>query len=56
MTKSAMPHGKLDNKQWLSPASLIRVGSILIVGLMIGHVSAYPGRRSRPHKKHSLRC
>ena len=42
MTKSAVPDGKLHNKQWLSPASLIRVGSILIVGLMIGHVSAYP--------------
>ena len=42
MTKSAMPDGKLDNKQWLSPATLIRVGSILIVGLMIGHMSAYP--------------
>jgi hypothetical protein len=42
MTKSAMPLDKLHNKQWLSPASLIRVGSILIVGLMIGHVSAYP--------------
>jgi len=42
MTKSAMPDGKLQNKQWLSPATLIRVGSILIVGLMIGHMSAYP--------------
>lgn len=42
MTKSAIQHGKLHNKQWLSPATLIRVGSILIVGLMIGHMSAYP--------------
>ena len=42
MTTSAMPGGKLHNKQWLSPATLIRVGSILIVGLMIGHMSAYP--------------
>src|SRR5215467_14322337 len=42
MTKSAITGGKLHNKQWLSPATLIRVGSILIVGLMIGHMSAYP--------------
>ena len=42
MRKSAMPDGKLNNKQWLPPATLIRVGSILIVGLMIGHMSAYP--------------
>jgi len=42
MTKSAPPDGKLHNKQWLSPATLIRVGSILIVGLMIGHMAAYP--------------
>jgi len=42
MTKSAMPDGKLHNKRWPSPATLIRVGSILMVGLMIGHMSAYP--------------
>src|SRR5215510_3364049 len=42
MTKSAMLDGKLHNKQWLSPVTLIRVGSILMVGLMIGHMSAYP--------------
>src|SRR5215469_9481068 len=42
MTKSALPDSKLHNKQWISPANLIRIGSVLIVGLMIGHVSAYP--------------
>src|SRR5215469_16242116 len=42
MTESAIPNGKLDNKQWLSPVILIRVSSILMTGLMIGHVSAYP--------------
>lgn len=42
MTKSVMPDGKLHNSQWLSPTILIRVGSVLMVGLMIGHLSAYP--------------
>ena len=42
MTRPVMPHGKLHNRQWLSSAILIRVGSILMVGLMIGHMSAYP--------------
>jgi hypothetical protein len=42
MAESAMPDRKLDNKQWLSPAILIRVSSILMAGLMIGHMSAYP--------------
>jgi len=42
MTKSVMPDGKLHKSQWLSPTILIRVGSILMVGLMIGHMSAYP--------------
>ena len=42
MTKSVMPDGKLHNSQGLSPTILIRVGSILMVGLMIGHMAAYP--------------
>ena len=42
MTKSALPDSKLHNSQWLSPTILIRVGSILMVGLMIGHMAAYP--------------
>jgi len=42
MTKSVIPDGKLHKSQWLSPTILIRVGSILMVGLMIGHTSAYP--------------
>jgi hypothetical protein len=42
MTKSVMPDGKLHKSQWLSPTILIRVGSIQMVGLMIGHMSAYP--------------
>jgi hypothetical protein len=42
MTKSVMPDGKLHKSQWPSPTILIRVGSILMVGLMIGHMSAYP--------------
>jgi len=42
MTKSVMPDAKLHNSQWLSPTILIRVGSILMIGLMIGHMAAYP--------------
>ena len=42
MTESVMPDGKLHNRQWLGPTILIRVGSILMVGLMIGHMAAYP--------------
>ena len=42
MTKSVMPDGRLHNSQWLSPTILIRVGSILMIGLMIGHMAAYP--------------
>src|SRR5215831_7564626 len=42
MTKSVMPDGKVHNSQWLSPTILIRIGSILMIGLMIGHISAYP--------------
>ena len=42
MTTSAMPDGTLRNKQRPSPTVLIRVGTILMVGLMIGHMSAYP--------------
>jgi len=33
---------QIAQKQWLSPTILIRFGSILMVGLMIGHMSAYP--------------
>src|SRR5215813_9367796 len=42
MTKSVMLDGTSYNSQWLSPNTLIRVGSIIMVGLMIGHMSAYP--------------
>ena len=31
-----------NNKRWSSPKTLFRVSSILMVGLMIGHMSAYP--------------
>jgi hypothetical protein len=31
-----------NNKRWSSPRVLFRVSSILMVGLMIGHMSAYP--------------
>ena len=31
-----------NSKRWSSPKTLFRVSSILMVGLMIGHMSAYP--------------
>ncbi|MGO4517571.1 hypothetical protein AB4Y89_17390 [Terriglobus sp. 2YAB30_2] len=31
-----------NNKLWPSPRALFRVSSILMVGLMIGHMSAFP--------------
>ena len=39
MATFAMQH---NNKRWSSPRVLFRVSSILMVGLMIGHMSAYP--------------
>ena len=33
---------KSISKRWQSPVVLIRLSSILFVGLMIGHMSAYP--------------
>jgi hypothetical protein len=33
---------KARGTPWLSPAGLIRISSILYVGLTIGHMSAYP--------------
>jgi len=41
-----MPEGKSNNKRLLgflgSPLILIRLSAILFVGLMVGHMSAYP--------------
>ncbi len=33
---------QIDQKRWRSPRALFRVSSILMVGLMVGHMSAYP--------------
>jgi hypothetical protein len=33
---------KTISRRWVLPAVLIRISSILFVGLMIGHMSAYP--------------
>ena len=42
MTESLVTDRRLYSAQWRSPPTLIRIGSILLVGLMIGHISAYP--------------
>jgi hypothetical protein len=42
MVESMMSESQSVSKRWLSPVVLIRVSSILFVGLMIGHMSAYP--------------
>lgn len=42
MAESMMSESKSIRKRWRSPVVLIRLSSILFVGEMIGHVSAYP--------------
>ena len=42
MLKSMTSESKSISKRWRSPVVLIRLSSILFVGLMIGHMSAYP--------------
>ena len=42
MLKSMTSESKSISKRWRSPVALIRLSSILFVGLMIGHMSAYP--------------
>jgi hypothetical protein len=42
MVKSMTCESKSISKRWRSPVVLIRLSSILFVGLMIGHMSAYP--------------
>ena len=42
MAESMMAESKSISKRWRSPVVLIRFSSILFVGLMIGHTSAYP--------------
>ena len=42
MVQSMTSEGKSMSKRWRSPVVLIRLSSILFVGLMIGHMSAYP--------------
>ena len=37
-----MSESKSTSKRWRSPVVLIRLSSILFVGLMLGHMSAYP--------------
>ena len=54
MSHSAMSGGKLHDERWLSSIILIRVGSILMVGLMIGHLSAYPWMTSKATQETQL--
>ncbi|SRR5258708_1950846 len=42
MVKSMTCESKSISKRWRSPVVLIRLSSILFVGLMLGHMSAYP--------------
>ena len=42
MLKSMTSESKSISKRWRSPVVLICLSSILFVGLMIGHMSAYP--------------
>jgi hypothetical protein len=42
------------SKRWRSPVVLIRLSSILFVGLMIGHMSAYPWTSSYVLKETKL--
>lgn len=44
-----------NNKRWPSPRALFRVSSILMVGLMIGHMSAYPWISTKAPQESQLR-
>jgi len=42
MTATILSASPAEVRQWRTPILLIRISSILFVGLMVGHVSAYP--------------
>jgi hypothetical protein len=42
MTESVVPESKAGNRRWRTPVILIRVSALLLLGLMLGHLSAYP--------------